>query len=295
MGARARYQEIRCRSALQRVLGMGFRWSLNPYRGCVHSCHYCFARRYHAFLDLSAGEDFSGIIFVKANIPQVLRWEVGSPTWRREEVVIGTATDPYQPIEGKYRLTRSCLEVLAQVSNPVSLVTKGTLVVRDGDVLADLSRRASCSVCFSVPTLDAEVWRRMEPGTPPPWKRLWAMERLAQAGVRVGVLIAPIVPGLTDAPASLARVVRSAREHGAYFLGASLLHLRPGVREHFLEWLEGEFPHLRPLYQRLYTGAYVPWRYQAAVLAQVEGLKQRYRLEEKGSAPPIPQQLVLAL
>ncbi|MFN3973678.1 MAG: radical SAM protein [Dehalococcoidia bacterium] len=295
MSTGVRYQEVRCRTALNRVEGMGFRWSLNPYRGCSHSCHYCFARRYHAFLDLSAGDDFSGIVFVKVNIPQVLRWEVWSPTWRREHITIGTATDPYQPIEGKYRLTRSCLEVLCQVANPLSVVTKGTMVVRDADVLADLSRRATCSVCFSVPTLDAEVWRKMEPGTPPPWKRLQAMERLAQAGVRVGVLVAPIVPGLTDSLPHLARVVRAAAERGAYFLGAALLHLRHGVREHFLAWLEQEFPHLRPIYHRLYTGAYVPWRFQAAVLAQVEGLKQRYGLVEQEGHPSAPRQLALAL
>ncbi|MCS7207251.1 MAG: radical SAM protein [Dehalococcoidia bacterium] len=296
MNARARYQEIRCRTALNRVEGMGFRWSLNPYRGCVHSCHYCFARRYHAFLDLSAGEDFSGIVFVKVNIPQVLRWEVWSPTWRKEEVVIGTATDPYQPIEGKYRLTRSCLEVLCQVANPMSLVTKGTMVVRDTDVLADLSRRAGCSVCISVPTLDTAIWRRMEPGTPPPQKRLWAVERLAQAGVRAGVLIAPIVPGLTDGPFQLAQVVRAAKEHGASFVGASLLRLQSGVREHFLQWLGGEFPHLRPIYQRLYTGAYVPWRFQSAVLARVEGLKQRYGLAERPQpGASAPRQLAFAL
>lgn len=295
MSARARYQEVRCRTALNRVEGMDFRWSLNPYRGCVHSCHYCFARRYHAFLDLSAGDDFSGVVFVKVNIAQVLRWEVESPSWRREHVAVGTATDPYQPIEGKYRLTRACLEVLCRVANPMSLVTKGTMVVRDADVLADLSRRASCSVCFSVPTVNGEVWRRMEPGTPPPWKRLQAMERLAQAGVRVGVLVAPIVPGLTDSLPHLAQVVRAAAAHGAYFLGAALLHLRPGVREHFMAWLEEEFPHLRPLYRRLYTGAYVPWRFQAAVLAQVEGLKRRYSLEEREGPCSAPQQLALAL
>lgn len=295
MSTGVRYQEVRCRTALNRVEGMDFRWSLNPYRGCSHSCHYCFARRYHAFLDLSAGDDFSGIVFVKVNIPQVLRWEVWSPTWRREHITIGTATDPYQPIEGKYRLTRSCLEVLCQVANPVSVVTKGTMVVRDADVLADLSRRATCSVCFSVPTLDAEVWRKMEPGTPPPWKRLQAMERLAQAGVRVGVLVAPIVPGLTDSLPHLAQVVRAAADRGAYFLGAALLHLRPGVREHFLSWLEQEFPSLSPIYQRLYTGAYVPWRFQAAVLAQVEGLKQRYGLGEQVEPPAAPRQLALAL
>jgi DNA repair photolyase len=293
LGPRPRYLETRCRTALNRVEGMDFRWSLNPYRGCVHACHYCFARRYHAFLDLSAGEDFSGIIFVKVNIPQVLRWEVGAAGWKGEPIAIGTATDPYQPIEGKYRLTRACLEVLCARGNPISLVTKGSMVVRDADVLADLARRAPCCVYVSIATLDPEVWRKMEPGTPPPWQRLRAMERLAAAGVPTGVLLAPIVPGLTDSPPHLEAVVRAAAEHGARFLEAALLHLRPGVREHFLAWLEAAFPSLLPTYRRLYRGAYVPWRLQAAVLARVEGFKGRYGLGERAMPPAPPRQLDL--
>lgn len=168
MMARVRYEEIQSQSALNRVEGMGFRWSLNPYRGCVHSCHYCFARRYHGYFDLNASEDFTGIIFVKLNAPQVLRRELARPSWKRETVAVGTATDPYQPAEGKYRITRGCLEAFADFHSPIGLVTKGTMIVRDIDVLSDLAHKADGSVCFSVTTLDSQLWRRLEPGTPPP-------------------------------------------------------------------------------------------------------------------------------
>ena len=259
---RVHYEEIHCQSALNRVQGMGFRWSLNPYRGCVHGCHYCFARRFHGYFDLDASQDFSSVIFVKVNAPKVLRWELSRRSWQRETVVVGTATDPYQPIEGKYRVTRGCLEVFCQRRSPVSLITKGTMIVRDIDVLADLARRAGCTVCFSVPTMDAELWHKLEPGTPPPWKRLWAMERLVQAGVTAGVLLAPIVPGITDGENRLEAVVRAAADHGARFLGANTLYLKGGTKEHFLGFLEREYPHLQEMYRRLYPGGYAPKRFR---------------------------------
>lgn len=291
--SRPHYEEVLCRRALNRVVGMGFRWSLNPYRGCVHGCHYCFARRYHSFLDLSAGEDFTGVILVKVNVAERLREEVFAPSWRREPIALGTATDPYQPIEGKYRLTRRCLEVLAERANPVTLVTKGTMVVRDLDLLTHLARRASVAVCFSVATLDPEVWRRLEPGTPPPHRRLQAMERLARAGVRAGVLLAPVVPGLTDAPAQLEAVVRSAAEHGAHFVEAQVLHLRPGVREHFLAFLARDYPALVPRYASWYPGAYAPPFLRRRVEGVLAGLRARHGLGRR--AEPGPVQLTLSL
>ena len=198
MSSRVRYEEVECKTALNRVKGMGFRWSLNPYRGCVHGCHYCFARRFHSFYDLGPGKDFTGVIFVKVNAPQVLGEELSRPSWRREPVSVGTATDPYQPIEGKYRLTRRCLEAFARWRNPITLVTKGTMVVREIDVLEELSRSADCTVCFSVTTMDLDLVRRLEPGTPPPDRRMQAMERLVQAGIKAGIALAPIIPGITD-------------------------------------------------------------------------------------------------
>ena len=229
-----RYKEIETLGALNRVRGMGFKWSLNPYQGCAHGCHYCFARRYNYLRDLNPDEDFSGLVFVKLNAPESLRRELSRPSWKYEMVALGTATISYQPIEGKYRLTRRCLEVFCLKSNPVSLVTKGTLVIRDLDVLAELSRHADCTVCFSITTMDNTLRSSLEPGTPPPLKRLQAMERLVEAGVNAGVLLALIIPGITDSVASLTEVVRGAAEHGARFLGANALYLKEGTKEHFL-------------------------------------------------------------
>lgn len=294
--AQVQYEEVRCKEALSRVTGMPFRWSLNPYRGCVHGCHYCFARRFHYVLELDPSADFAGLIFVKVNAPEALALQVSAPSWRREQVAIGTATDPYQPIEGKYRLTRRCLEVLASFRTPASIVTKGTMVVRDVDVLTDLARRAGSTVCFSVPTLDADLWRRLEPGTPPPWQRLRAMERLATAGVHVGVLMAPVVPLLTDGRASMEQVARAAADHGARFLGANVMYLKEGTREHFLGFLAQEYPELLDAYRQLYPGYYAPRRLQERVHAAVQALREDVlapRLPNPGPDPTPPRQLAL--
>lgn len=283
-----RYQETQTKSVLNPVQGMGFRWSVNPYRGCTHGCQYCFARRYHAYLDLTPGNDFSSIIFVKVNAPAVLRAELARPSWRREPVAVGTATDPYQPIEGRYRLTRGVLEALADARTPVSVVTKGTLVVRDRDVLVELARRAGATVCVSVTTLDRERWLRLEPGTPPPLQRLRAVARLAEAGITAGVLLAPVIPGLTADRANLETVIRAAAEHGARFLGTRVLHLHPGVKEHFTAFLAGEAPELLPLYRRLYPGTYAPQRVEARIGALVAELRERYGLPERARREPPP-------
>lgn len=285
-----RYEEVQCRQALNRVEGMGFRWSLNPYRGCVHGCQYCFARRYHGFLELNASEDFTDIIFVKVNCPDVLRRELSRPSWRGDAVAMGTATDPYQPIEGRYRLTRRCLEALTLKRTPVSVVTKRTMIVRDRDVLTDAARRAGCTVCFSVTTLDPDPWRSLEPGTPPPLQRLRAMGRLVQAGVKAGVLLAPIIPGITDGRDNLEAVVRAAAEQGACFLGANVLHLKPGTREHFMGFLDREHPDLLPAYQRLYPGSYTPKRFHETLQSQVRALKLLHRLGERPSPVIQPEE-----
>ena len=297
-----RYEEIQCKSVLNRVHTMAFGWSINPYRGCVHSCHYCFARRYHGYFDLNASEDFTGIIFVKVNAPQVLRQELSRPSWRREEVVLGTATDPYQPIEGKYRITRGILSALHDYRTPVGIVTKGTLAVRDADLLASLSHRARCTVSFSVTTLDAETWRRLEPGTPPPLKRLQAMQWLVEAGVNAGVLLAPVVPGVTASLENLSEVVRAAAGHGARFIGTSVLYLKPGVKEHFNDFLRREYPGLLPRYRGMFPGAYAPKGYARRVRDLVTVLQERYGVLAPPQAGPEPdrgfeagQQLALAL
>lgn len=267
------YIEIPCKSALNRVHGMPFAWSLNPYRGCAHGCQFCYARVTHMYFDLGPGDDFRRVIFVKVNAPEVLRRELGRPSWRRERVAIGTASDPYQPIEGRYRLTRRCLEVFADYASPCSLTTRGTLVVRDLDVLQALQARTEVSVHISLITLDPHLARRLEPAAPPPQQRLRALERLRAAGIPVTVFLAPILPGITDRPAELAAVVRAAAAHGACAVWPGVLRLAPGVKEWFEQFLEQEFPRLLSGYRRFYAGrSSAPRPYQERVLGTVSAL-----------------------
>jgi DNA repair photolyase len=277
-GDDASYQEIRCRSALNRVHGMPFKWTLNPYRGCTHGCHYCFARRYQSQLELDAGDQFASLIFVKTNFVERLAHELDRPTWKREMVALGTATDPYQPIEGTYRLSRGVLERLAMAANPVGIVTKGPMVVRDRDVLQELSARAECRVYLSVPTVDEDAWRRLEPGTAHPLKRLRAVRALVDAGIDAGVLMAPIVPGLTSQPAKLERTVKAIADSGARSVGAMVMHLEAGTREHFMGFLGREFPELAERYGHLYAAKYAPPAYVKRVQEMVGVLKARYGL-----------------
>src|SRR5688572_1683174 len=210
--ARPEYREMACKSALNPVQGMPFKWSLNPFRGCVHECKFCYAVPTHRFFDLEHNEDFFNTIFVKTNLPEILGEELGKRTWHRDHVAIGTATDPYQPAEGRFRLTRRCLEAFSLARTPISLVTKGTMVLRDLDVLQDLAERASATVCFSIPTVDTDIWRRTELGTPPPMQRLKVMEKLANAGIDAGVFMAPLLPGLSANPEQIERTVRAAAD-----------------------------------------------------------------------------------
>jgi DNA repair photolyase len=274
----ATYREIRCRSALNRVEGMPFKWTLNPYRGCTHGCHYCFARRYQAQLELDADDHFASLIFVKTNFVDRLRAELDKPSWTREQVALGTATDPYQPIEGTYRLSRGSLECLARASTPVGLVTKGPMVVRDRDVLQELSARAECRVYVSVPTVDEDGWRRLEPGTAHPLQRLRAVRELVDAGIEAGVLMAPIVPGLTSHPSKLERTVKAIADSGARHVGAMVMHLEDGTRDHFMRFLAREFPELVDRYGHLYAGKYAPAAYVKQVQSVVGMLKARYGL-----------------
>jgi DNA repair photolyase len=279
----ARYQEVTCRSALNPVKGMGFKWTLNPYRGCTHACHYCFARRYQTQFELGADDEFSSVIFVKINFPDVLARELDKPSWKGELAALGTATDPYQPIEGQYKLTRRSLEALARARNPVALVTKGPMVVRDADVLGDVTKYASCTVCMSVPTVDEEAWEKMEPGTAHPLQRLRAVRELCDAGIRAGVLMAPIVPGISSQPAKLERTIKAVADHGPAFVGANILHLEGGTREHFLKFLAAEYPDLVEGYDRLYAGRkYAPKRYVDEVRKVVGSLQAKYGLARRG-------------
>lgn len=285
----ARYQEVSCRSALNRVEGMPFRWTLNPYRGCTHGCHYCFARRYQTQFELGPDDEFSSLIFVKVNFPDVLRRELDKPSWARDLVALGTATDPYQPIEGHYKLTRRSLEALIAGRTPVGIVTKGPMVVRDRDLLAGLSRVADCTVYLSVPTVDEDAWRTLEPGTAHPLQRLRAVRTLRDAGVSAGVLMAPVVPGFTTQTSRLEATIKAVADHGAAFCGANVMYLKGGTKDHFMGFLAREYPHMVASYERLYAGAYASPDYVRTVRALIDMLQERYGVRPRRRADAQPE------
>lgn len=279
--ARATYIPITCKSAVNRVKGMPFRWSLNPYRGCVHACQYCYARETHSYLGLNAGTDFETSIFFKENIASVLQRELRAPSWPRESIAIGTATDAYQPAEGRLRVTRACLEVLTHERNSISIVTKSTLVVRDLDCLQELSRHAQVRVYFTVTTLDETLWRELEPGTPPPIQRLRVLSRLAGAGIETGVLMAPVVPGMTDSPQSIDSVARAASEHGASIFSATPMRLAPLVKDHFFGFLAKSQPDLLRWYANTYRTDHAPPEVQQRISRLSEEAASRYNLNRR--------------
>jgi DNA repair photolyase len=297
-----KYREEPCRSALNRVSGMPFAWSLNPYMGCAHRCTFCYVRGFEKRADRPSDDRYGRSIRVKTNLVEVLRRELGRRSWKGEGVVIGAATDPYQPAEGHYRLTRGSIEALAAAHNPLSIITRGPLIVRDVDVLSEAARHAAVSVMFSVPTLDRRIWKATEPGTAPPRQRLRALTRLVDAGIDAGVGMAPILPGLSDRPELLADVVRAAREAGATSIWAGLLNLRPGTREHFLENLARDWPELLPRYERLYASrAYLGRNEVEPVRREVAELRERFAIGDRRRVrilpvipPPADEQLDLA-
>ena len=296
------YREQPCKSALNAVRNMPFKWSLNPYMGCVHQCTFCYVRHFEHRAERPSDDRYGRAIRVKVNVADVLRRELARPSWRGEPIAIGAATDPYQPVEGRYRLTRRCLEALLEARNPFSLITRGPLIVRDLALLVEASRHAEVSVNFSIPTLDTEVWRKTEPGTAPPRQRLRALERLVEAGVKAGVGMAPILPGLSDRPEQLAEVVRAAREAGATHVWANLLFLRAGTREHFLEQLAKDWPEELARYERLYEGrAYLGSEERRPVQKLVAELAREYEIADRRTVvlkPPAtsePEQLALTV
>jgi len=251
------FLEVDARTIINRVPGpprFGFSHSINMYRGCSHRCVFCFARPTHAYLDLNIADDFDRKIVVKRNAVELTRAETAPQQWGGDLIAMGTNTDPYQPAEGKYKLTRGILEVMVQRANPVSILTKSPLVLRDIELLADLTARTEVRVDFSVGTVDEAVWAATEPGAPHPRRRLEAVARLNAAGVSSGVLMGPILPGLSDGEDQLRAAVAAAIEAGAVGIGHVALHLGPGIREHFMTWLEAAHPHLVPWYQDLYGG-----------------------------------------
>jgi DNA repair photolyase len=297
---RAEYREEPCRSALTRVRGMMFGWSLNPYMGCVHQCTFCYVRAFERRADRPSDDRYGRSIRVKVNFVEKLREELARPSWQREQVHIGAATDPYQPAEGRYRLTRGSIEALAAARTPLAIITRGPLIVRDLDVLQDAARRAGAQVNFSIPTLDLDVWRRTEPGTAPPQQRLRALKTLVDGGIKVGVGMAPILPGISDAPEQLDAVVRAAREAGAVSIWANVLNLRPGTREHFLDHLARDWPEQLDRYEELYARSpYLKGELPKTVQATIAELRSRHGIRDRRRVrlepPPEPEQLQLAV
>jgi DNA repair photolyase len=257
---------------------MPFTHTINTYRGCSHACVYCFARPTHHYLGLDIGEDFERKIVVKVNAVERLRAELAAPKWRGEAIAMGTNTDPYQRAEGKYHLTQGIIGALADAANPFSILTKSTLILRDLELLVAAAARTSVRANLSIGTLDDEVWRLTEPGTPHPRRRVEAVDRLNGAGIPCGVLVAPVLPGLSDGEEQLAEVVDACVAAGASSISAMYLHLRPGVREHWFDWMRRALPDRVDDYERRYRNrAYVPKQAQHELSTRVDGLVQAAR------------------
>jgi DNA repair photolyase len=256
--------------------GLPFDWTINPYRGCSHACTYCFARVTHTYLDMNAGRDFESKIVVKVNAPQVLRRQLAGKRWKGESIAMGTATDPYQRAEGRYRLMPEIIRALTDYRNPFSILTKGTLILRDVGLLQEAAAVADVSTAFSIGTLDEEAWRRTEPGTPHPRTRVGAVKTLNEAGIPCGVLMAPVLPGITDSPRQLREVVEACIDAGATHVSPILLHLRPGVREEFMPWLAETYPDLVPRYESMYRTPYGPSRDRKELGARVAGIVRAF-------------------
>jgi DNA repair photolyase len=274
-----RFYEIRAKSILNRVpeaSAMPFRWTINPYRGCSHACNFCFARPTHKYLDFDAGRDFEREIVVKVNAPERLRVELAKPSWKSDHVAMGTNTDPYQWVEGRYKLMRGIWQAMIGARNPSSILTKSPLLLRDLDLMRQLNEVTDFSAALSVPTIEERAWRETEPHTPNPRARLEAVAELTRAGIRTGVLIAPLMPGINDAPEQVAKILKLADEAGAAYVTGIALHLRGDVRRLFLDWLGERHPDLVPRYSELYRrGAYAP-------------AQERRRLSRLVNGPDVP-------
>jgi DNA repair photolyase len=278
-----RFYEVRARSVLNKVPDrsqMPFRWTVNPYRGCSHACVFCFARPTHKYLDFNAGRDFEKEIVVKVNAPEALRAELGRPSWKREHVALGTNTDPYQWVEGRYRLMEGIWEAMRDAANPCSVLTKSPLLLRDLPLMLEIAERASFSACLSIPTLEEKAWRATEPHTPSPRARLEAVAELNRAGIPTGVLIAPLMPGINDSPQQVEELLDRVTAAGAKSIGGIALHLRGEVRQVFMDWLRAQRPDLVPRYERLYRrGAYAPREERARLSKMVRrrGMQSGFR------------------
>jgi DNA repair photolyase len=289
-----RFYEVRAKSILNHVpeaSQMPFRWTINPYRGCTHACQFCFARPTHKYLDFDAGRDFEREIVVKVNAPELLRAELARPSWKGEHVALGTNTDPYQWVEGRYRLMPGIWEALRDARNPCSVLTKSPLLLRDLPLMKEIAVRTEFAAALSVPTIDEKVWRATEPHTPNPKARLESVSELTRAGIRTGVLVAPLMPGVNDAPEQVAPILELASEAGADYVTPIALHLRGEVRKLYFDWLREHRPELVPRYKELYRrGAYAPPEERRRLERLVNGPdgKTRHRmiLSAVAKAPP---------
>ena len=274
------FYEIQAKSIVNRVPAtsrMAFTWTINPYRGCQHACFYCFARNTHTYLDLDAGQDFNSKVVVKVNAPELLRKTLSSSRWAGEHIAMGTNVDCYQRAEGRYQLMRGIISALRDHANPFSILTKGTLILRDLDLLTQAAEVTEVGLNVSAGFVDKALWRSLEPGTPSPERRLDVCATLTGAGLRCGVLMGPVVPFLSDSPAQLEAAVRRIAEAGAAHVTPIVLHLRPGTRDWYLRWLAGNHPELLPRYHAMYRrSAYAPKDYQAEITGQVRELARRY-------------------
>ena len=292
------FHEVRARSIVNRVPGasrMPFEWTVNPYRGCSHACVYCFARKTHSYLDLDTGLGFDSQIVVKVNAPDLLRRELTARRWRGEHIAMGTNVDCYQRAEGRYRLMPGIIGALRDHANPFSILTKGTLILRDLELLRQAAEVTDVGISVSVGFVDRELWRTVEPGTPAPERRLDVVRTLTAHGIPCGVLMAPVIPFLGDAPDQLRATVRAIAESGAGSVTPLVLHLRPGAREWFMEWLGHHHPGLVPRYERMYAGgSYAPKWYQRRITRQVHELATEYGIgparsgETRRLPPPEP-------
>ncbi|MFG1954092.1 Rv2578c family radical SAM protein [Micromonospora sp. NPDC048830] len=289
------FYEVRAKSIINRVPGASrvpFEWTINPYRGYSHACLYCYARHTHTYLDLDAGADFDRKVIVKVNAGELVRRELAAPGWRGAHVAMGTNVDCYQRAEGRYRLMPQIIEALRDFANPFSILTKGTLILRDLPLLRQAAEVTRVGVSFSVGFVDEALWRSVEPGTPSPRRRLDAVRALADAGFAVGVLMAPILPGFTDTDESIDATVAAIAAAGATSVTPLALHLRPGAREWYAGWLGREHPRLVPRYRELYgAGAYAPQAYQRELTARVRMAARRHGLHraEAGENRRLPE------
>ena len=279
------FHEVRARSVLNHVPGesaMPFPYTINPYRGCSHSCVYCFARRTHEWLELDSGRDFDTQIVVKTNLVEVLRRELARPSWKREHVALGTNTDPYQRAEGRYKLMPGVIGALAESRTPFSILTKGTLARRDIPLLVAAAEQVPVGFGVSMAIWDDDLHHALEPGVPTPRARLDLVRAITDAGLPCGVFLAPVLPGLTDGVDDLDAAIGAIAAAGATGVTVIPLHLRPGAREWFMAWLAGAHPELVPRYQQLYARrAYVPAEYRSWLSQRVAPLLARHGLDRQ--------------